>query len=58
VVAVLLGWAIAGERLDSRTISGAAVIVVAVVILVAFTNRTNRTAVRRTTSELAEARSE
>jgi drug/metabolite transporter (DMT)-like permease len=58
VVAVLLGWAIAGEQLDTRTISGAAVIVVAVVILVAFTNRTNRTAVRRTTSELAEARSE
>ena len=58
VVAVLLGWAIAGETLDSRTISGAAVIVVAVVIIVAFTNRTNRTAVRRTTGELAEARSE
>jgi len=58
VVAVLLGWAIAGEQLDSRTISGAAVIVVAVVLLVVFTNRTNRTALRRSTSELAEARSE
>jgi len=58
VVAVLLGWAIAGETLDSRTISGAAVIVVAVVIIVAFANRTKRTAVRRTTGELAEARSE
>jgi drug/metabolite transporter (DMT)-like permease len=58
VVAVLLGWAIAGEQLDSRTISGAAIIVVAVVILVVFTNRTKRTALRRTTSELAEARSE
>ena len=58
VVAVLLGWAIAGETLDSRTISGAAVIVVAVVILVVFTNRTKRTAVRRTTGKLAEARSE
>jgi drug/metabolite transporter (DMT)-like permease len=59
VVAVLLGWAIAGEQLDSRTISGAAVIVVAVVLLVVFTNRTNRTALRRgTSSELAEARSE
>jgi drug/metabolite transporter (DMT)-like permease len=58
VVAVLLGWAIAGEQLDSRTISGAAVIVVAVLILVVFTNRTNRTALRRSTSELAEARSE
>jgi drug/metabolite transporter (DMT)-like permease len=59
VVAVLLGWAIAGEQLDSRTILGAAVIVVAVVILVVFTNRTNRTALRRmTSSELAEARSE
>lgn len=45
VVAVLLGWAIAGEALDNRTISGAAVIVVAVVIIVAFANRTNRTAV-------------
>jgi drug/metabolite transporter (DMT)-like permease len=45
VVAVLLGWAIAGETLDSRTISGAAVIVVAVVIIVAFANRTKRTAV-------------
>jgi drug/metabolite transporter (DMT)-like permease len=58
VVAVLLGWAIAGEQLDSRTISGAAVIVVAVVLLVVFTNRNNRTALRRSTSELAEARSE
>jgi drug/metabolite transporter (DMT)-like permease len=58
VVAVLLGWAIAGEQLDSRTISGAAVIVVAVVLLVVFTNRTNRTALSRSTSELAEARSE
>ena len=58
VVAVLLGWAIAGETLDSRTISGASVIVVAVVIIVAFTNRTNRTAVRRTAGELAEARPE
>ncbi|MBV8098735.1 MAG: EamA family transporter [Verrucomicrobia bacterium] len=42
VVAVLLGWAIAGETLDSRTISGAAVIVVAVVIIVVFANRTKR----------------
>jgi drug/metabolite transporter (DMT)-like permease len=59
VVAVLLGWAIAGEKLDSRTISGAAVIVAAVVILVVFTSRSKRTAVRRSTSsELAEARSE
>ncbi|HEX4201018.1 MAG TPA: EamA family transporter, partial [Chthoniobacterales bacterium] len=58
VVAVVLGWAIAGETLDSRTISGASVIVVAVVIIVAFTNRTNRTAVRRTAGELAEARPE
>src|SRR6201993_2082251 len=58
VVAVLLGWAIAGETLDSRTISGASVIVVAVVIIVVFANRTNRTAIRRTPSELAEARSE
>ena len=45
VVAVLLGWAIAGEALDSRTISGAAVIVVAVVIIVVFANRTKRAAV-------------
>jgi drug/metabolite transporter (DMT)-like permease len=44
VVAVLLGWAIAGETLDSRTIAGAAVIVVAVVIIVVFKNRSNRTA--------------
>jgi drug/metabolite transporter (DMT)-like permease len=44
VVAVLLGWAIAGENLDNRTISGAAVIVVAVVIIVVFSNRTKRTA--------------
>jgi drug/metabolite transporter (DMT)-like permease len=58
VVAVLLGWAIAGEALDSRTISGAAVIVVAVVIIVVSTNRTKRAAVRRTAAELAEARSE
>ena len=57
VVAVLLGWAIAGEALDSRTISGAAVIVVAIVIIVVSTNRTNRATPRRTT-ELAEARSE
>jgi drug/metabolite transporter (DMT)-like permease len=58
VVAVLLGWAIAGETLDSRTISGASVIVVAVVIIVVFTNRTNKTAIRRTSSELAEVRSD
>jgi drug/metabolite transporter (DMT)-like permease len=44
VVAVLLGWAIAGETLDSRTISGASVIVVAVVIIVVFSNRSKRTA--------------
>jgi drug/metabolite transporter (DMT)-like permease len=44
VVAVLLGWAIAGETLDSRTISGTSVIVVAVVIIVVFANRSNRTA--------------
>jgi drug/metabolite transporter (DMT)-like permease len=42
VVAVLLGWAIAGEALDSRTISGAAVIVVAVVIIVVFSNRSRK----------------
>jgi drug/metabolite transporter (DMT)-like permease len=47
VVAVLLGWAIAGEELDSRTISGAAVIVVAVVIIVVSTNRTKRVTVTR-----------
>ena len=45
MVAVLLGWAIAGEGLDSRTISGAAVIVVAVVIIVVFTNRSRKPAV-------------
>jgi drug/metabolite transporter (DMT)-like permease len=44
VVAVLLGWAIAGEKLDSRTVSGAAVIVVAVVIIVLFSTRPKRTA--------------
>jgi len=44
VVAILLGWAIAGEELDNRTVSGAAVIVVAVVIIVLSANRTNRTA--------------
>ena len=44
-VAVLLGWAIAGETLDSRTVSGAAVILVAVVIIVVFANRPNRTVV-------------
>jgi len=42
-VAVLLGWAIAGETLDSRTVSGAAVILVAVVIIVVFANRPKRT---------------
>jgi len=52
VVAVLLGWAIAGETLDSRTISGAAVIVVAVVIIVAFTNRTKRAVVTSATSKV------
>ena len=52
VVAVLLGWAIAGETLDSRTISGASVIVVAVVIIVAFTNRSNRSAVSGTTGKV------
>ncbi|MBV8214703.1 MAG: EamA family transporter [Verrucomicrobia bacterium] len=45
VVAVLLGWAIAGEELDRRTISGAAVIVVAVVIIAASTNRAKRAVV-------------
>jgi drug/metabolite transporter (DMT)-like permease len=44
-VAVLLGWAIAGETLDSRMISGAGVILVAVVIIVLFANRPSRTAV-------------
>ena len=48
VVAVLLGWAIAGETLDSRTISGAAIIVVAVVIIVVFTNRSKKPAVSNT----------
>ena len=45
VVAVLLGWAIAGENLDGRTIFGAAVIVVAVVIIVLFSNWPKRSAV-------------
>jgi drug/metabolite transporter (DMT)-like permease len=49
VVAVLLGWAIAGEPLDNRTISGAAVIVVAVVMIVVFANRSKRSAVSRRT---------
>jgi drug/metabolite transporter (DMT)-like permease len=52
VVAVLLGWAIAGETLDSRTISGAAVIVVAVVIIVVFANRTKRAVVTVATSKV------
>ena len=52
VVAVLLGWAIAGEALDSRTISGAAVIVVAVVIIVVSTNRTKRAAVTGASSRV------
>ena len=42
VVAVVLGWAIAGEQLDNRTISGAAIIVAAVVIIVLFSNRAKR----------------
>ena len=45
VVAVLLGWSVAGETLDSRTISGTAVIVVSVVIIVVSTNRTKRAVV-------------
>jgi drug/metabolite transporter (DMT)-like permease len=44
-VAVLLGWAIAGEAMDSHMISGAAVILVAVVIIVVFANRPSRTVV-------------
>ena len=43
VVAVVLGWAIAGEQLNLRTISGAAVIVGAVTIIVFFSNRTGPT---------------
>ncbi|HEY4813485.1 MAG TPA: EamA family transporter, partial [Chthoniobacterales bacterium] len=49
VVAVLLGWVIAGEALDSRTISGAAVIVVAVAMIVVFANRSNSPAASRRT---------
>src|ERR1700758_101855 len=55
VVAVLLGWAIAGETLDSRTISGAAVIVAAVVVIVVFKNRSNRTPVSATGRVMAGA---
>jgi drug/metabolite transporter (DMT)-like permease len=51
-VAVLLGWAIAGEAMDSRTISGAAVILLAVVIIVVFTNRPNRTVATDATNKL------
>jgi len=50
VVAVLLGWAIAGEKLDGRTVSGTAV--VAVVIILVFSNRSNRTAVPRSTAKV------
>jgi drug/metabolite transporter (DMT)-like permease len=52
VVAVLLGWAIAGENLDGRTICGAAVIVVAVVIIVLFSNRLKRAAVAHRTGRM------
>jgi len=52
IVAVILGWAIAGEQLDGRTISGAAVIVVAVVIILVFSNRSNRAGLRGTTSKV------
>jgi drug/metabolite transporter (DMT)-like permease len=52
VVAVLLGWAIAGEKLDGRTVSGTAVIVVAVVIILVSSNRSNRTAVPRSTAKV------
>ena len=52
VVAVLLGWAIAGEKLDGRTVSGTAVIVVAVVIILVFSNRSNSTAVPRSTAKV------
>ena len=51
VVAVLLGWAIAGENLDERTVIGAAVIVVAVVTIVFFSNRSSRAALIRRESE-------
>jgi drug/metabolite transporter (DMT)-like permease len=52
VVAVLLGWAIAGENLDGRTMAGAAVIVVAVVIIVLFSNRSKRPAVASRTGTM------
>ena len=54
VVAMVLGWAIAGEQLDSRTISGAAVIVVSVIIIVLFPNRSKPVArVRRDSESIA-----
>jgi drug/metabolite transporter (DMT)-like permease len=52
VVAVLLGWAIAGENLDRRTICGAAVIVVAVVMIVLFSNRSKRAAFAQGTGRM------
>ena len=52
VVAVLLGWGIAGENLDGRTICGAAVIVVAVVMIVLSSNRSKRAAVVQSSGKL------
>ena len=51
-VAVLLGWAMAGENLDGRTVAGAAVIVVAVVMIVLFSNRSKRAAVVQSTGKM------
>jgi drug/metabolite transporter (DMT)-like permease len=40
VVAVLLGWAVAGEEITLRTIAAAGIIIVAVVIITSFRTRT------------------
>ncbi len=52
VVAVLLGWAIAGEKLGWADRSGTAVLVGAVLRILECSNRSNRTAVPRSTAKV------
>jgi drug/metabolite transporter (DMT)-like permease len=47
VIAVFLGHAVAGEQVTLRTISGAAIIVVAVAIVILFSNRPAKASLRR-----------
>jgi hypothetical protein len=52
-----LGWAVAGEEVNLRVIFGAAVIVVAVAIVILFSNRSAKRSVRSVEADLLLSRS-